>query len=581
MASSTSRRVAAKGVSCYCKFIAVLLCIVGVFTLVSSPEFPRTPLQAAISASTRLPGGVEREAEKSQAGGATSEDGGGSAPNASKPEVPAVEAWQASLDPAITAMADAAIVVKELPDFWRPPPEADLDALTSEVGGEPTIFVGIASYRDALCHNTLNEALRWADHPRRLFFGVVEQNAQDDADELRCDYTPKPCKEDPSQPLCAHRGQIRLLRVDAISARGPCFGRHRADRLYRGEHYALQLDAHMYFVKGWDTKIIASWKETRNEYAVLSTYPSEYKGSITEGGESRLSSAPLICRSAFQGDGMVRHEAAQETLPDPNIVGSSPVLGPLWGAGISFSRGHRIVRVPYDCCLDMMFVGEEFSMAARMWTYGYDFYAPYPSVSFHPYSRPKRPHLFWENTGRAPGAGARSARRVLAMLGLPPEGGDYDASNIAVGELYGVGTRRPLKLFLHLFGYNLTQRRSRDNCHWVTSMSMHKDLVPYLRRDGKGIDYDRVPVQSLLDKHFGGGFAKCKFSGPVPGFLAGCAQACRRFGSLEEAQAECSRDGSCGGIVVAAGNSFELREAATVLPSPSGEQSYLKGDCTS
>ena len=27
-----------------------------------------------------------------------------------------------------------------------------------------------------------------------------------------------------------------------------------------------------------------------------------------------------------------------------------PVLHGYWGAGISFSRGHRAVSVPYDCC---------------------------------------------------------------------------------------------------------------------------------------------------------------------------------------------------------------------------------------
>ena len=35
--------------------------------------------------------------------------------------------------------------------------------------------------------------------------------------------------------------------------------------------------------------------------------------------------------------------------------GAVPVLHPFWAAGISFSRGHFVARVPYDCCLPMLF----------------------------------------------------------------------------------------------------------------------------------------------------------------------------------------------------------------------------------
>ena len=37
-------------------------------------------------------------------------------------------------------------------------------------------------------------------------------------------------------------------------------------------------------------------------------------------------------------------------------------------------------RVPYDCCLPMLFQGEEISIGIRAWTFGYDLYAPHTSV---------------------------------------------------------------------------------------------------------------------------------------------------------------------------------------------------------
>jgi len=465
--------------------------------------------------------------------------------------------------------------------FWKPAPGVDPDALRSELEGQPTIFVSIASYRDSLCHNTLEEALKWADYPRRLVFGVVEQNALHEAPELRCDYTPKPCSEEPSQSLCRHRSQLRLLRVDAAKARGPCFGRHRSERLYRGEHFVMQLDAHSFFVKGWDTKIIEQWRETGNEYAVLSTYPSDYRYFDSAKGQIAASSphtVPVMCRAKFVEDGMVRPDAAGEVSPK---VGKTPILAPLWGAGIAFSRGHRILRVPYDCCLDMMFAGEEFSMAARMWTHGYDFYAPNPTVAYHWYARPKPPRLFWENSFAAPRAAARSARRVLAMLGDPPAHGEYDASDIAPGDTYGLGKRRPLQIFLRLFGFNITKRSVRDRCKWVLPQTMHEELTPYLRADGKGIDYSRVPVQELLDRHFPNSdkHRQCAYGSVQEGFLPGCCQSCQGYVTLEEAKHECSQEEKCTGVTSISSRRFELRLGSEVLASPSGEKSYVRGKC--
>ena len=101
-----------------------------------------------------------------------------------------------------------------------------------------------------------------------------------------------------------------------------------------------------------------------------------------------MQTTPVMCKSEFTGDGLLRHLSAMEIYPP---FGPSPVLHPFWAAGISFSRGHFVARVPYDCCLPMMFQGEEISMAARAWSHGYDFYSPVESVVFHPYDDRARP----------------------------------------------------------------------------------------------------------------------------------------------------------------------------------------------
>jgi hypothetical protein len=176
----------------------------------------------------------------------------------------------------------------------------------THVDGEPTIFVSVAAYRDPMCHQTLERALRWAVHPRRLRFAVVDQRA---AGDLPCTWTAKRCEDAPEQLLCRHATQIRVQTVDAEQARGPTFGRHLADRMYAGEYFALQVDAHLYFVQGWDEEAIRQWRAAQNEYAVLSTYPSEAAGHLRD-GESLVRSTPGICRSSFLPDGLIRHGAA-------------------------------------------------------------------------------------------------------------------------------------------------------------------------------------------------------------------------------------------------------------------------------
>jgi hypothetical protein len=45
--------------------------------------------------------------------------------------------------------------------------------------------------------------------------------------------------------------------------------------MYRGEYYAMQVDAHVTFAQDWDTDIIQQLEATKNEMAVLSTYLSD------------------------------------------------------------------------------------------------------------------------------------------------------------------------------------------------------------------------------------------------------------------------------------------------------------------
>ena len=151
--------------------------------------------------------------------------------------------------------------------------------------GLETIFLMIASYRDFQCHETITSAFQNADHPERLFVGAVEQAIPGDTG---CMFTEESCESNPSQMICKYKNQISVFKMDAHMATGPVTARHIGDRMYRGEYYVMQMDAHCQFIRHWDVLLINQWLSTKNEMAVLSSYLSDTQGSIDANQDSLL-----------------------------------------------------------------------------------------------------------------------------------------------------------------------------------------------------------------------------------------------------------------------------------------------------
>ena len=99
-----------------------------------------------------------------------------------------------------------------------------------------------------------------------------------------------------------------------------------------------------------------------------------------------------------------------------DAIAGRAFVSPLWAAGFSFSDSSVIVDVPYDPYLPFLFFGEEVSIAARLFTHGYDFFAPPEAVVYHLWSRKHR-KLFTDvkRSGRAADK-AMSEAKVQLML---------------------------------------------------------------------------------------------------------------------------------------------------------------------
>eukprot|EP00986_Skeletonema_menzelii_P016977 scaffold16849_cov145-Skeletonema_menzelii.AAC.1 len=159
---------------------------------------------------------------------------------------------------------------------------------------ERTIYVAIASYRDYQCRDTVTSIFERAAHPERIRVGVIDQI--DVGEDIHCDAPYDLCSDNPEQMLCKYKNQLDILQVDPLLAVGPVFARHLGHRLYRGEYYYMQSDAHVTYANNWDIDIIDQQESTKNEMAVLSTYLSNYsEKALNEDGDGIMTERPIMC----------------------------------------------------------------------------------------------------------------------------------------------------------------------------------------------------------------------------------------------------------------------------------------------
>ena len=136
------------------------------------------------------------------------------------------------------------------------------------------IFIALASYPDNECVQTIINAFETAMYPERICFGVFQQHNISDGDctdfdkYLNCDIN-----YGVIHPLCGRFWQIKIARIEYSKAKGPMYGRYRAELFYENEDYLLQIDAHTRFTPHWDNILIDMFERINNPKAMLTTYP--------------------------------------------------------------------------------------------------------------------------------------------------------------------------------------------------------------------------------------------------------------------------------------------------------------------
>eukprot|EP00877_Chromochloris_zofingiensis_P000524 jgi/Chrzof1/10472/UNPLg00399.t1 len=323
---------------------------------------------------------------------------------------------------------------------------ANLKLDSAHIDHKGTIFVIITSYRDPECKKTLNELFTKAEFPQRIFVGSTEQRA----------YANESCLP----PDIKFKSQVKLVNLPMTVQEGHIWSHYVASKLYSGQDYVLQVDAHTKLRPKWDSALISMLNRCPSKKPVLTHYPFDY-----EEYDSNSSSVPVMCSGTFNERGLFRFESKVVSLTEAALT---PV--PFVAGGFMFTLGSMLREVPYDPNYPFLWEGEEFLFSARLWTSGYDAFTPDTNVVFHQYMTDGIPRaMVWSDVPNWSERQHGAEEKWRYMLGLKPVPANF--SDIQKRELqdYGLGKERTLKQYLEFAGLDLVKQTVKSEVKFCPS----------------------------------------------------------------------------------------------------------------
>ena len=414
------------------------------------------------------------------------------------------------------------------------------------------------------CGETLKNLFENAKDPDKVFVGLVEQNDPLDKFclEAYCEsYGVKAIKrvkvrEDvnkivtlPSERAkCPHYEQVRLVGLHHYAAKGPMWARSLSRKVLGNEEYCMQVDAHSDFAPNWDELAKSEWKQTRNEFAVISHVPPRL--AVKEEASSKV---PRQCRVYFRDNGFPVRPCRQ-ALPALRCTAShshfcldlvflcvqdyevfdeaggvtgldAPLLAYTWSAAFSFAKCHLEESAPYDPFAWFAQPIEQFSRFARFWTRGYvqngvgsarvtiailtpfsirrryDVYTPTSIIAYHNYGTQENGHGNNEWFQRQRERFRKEAlQRVKTLVSL--EGGLTTHKAQANMGIYGIGKRRTVQQLLDFTGVSGISKTGNKGkaCGQVTYVPYDAKISPTANLHENPDDLDPQPEYPLRTK---------------------------------------------------------------------------------
>ena len=299
------------------------------------------------------------------------------------------------------------------------------------------IFVSIASYRDPELLPTLENLLENAKYPQDLVICIGWQHSKEDKWD-----TLKKYKKDP---------RFKIIDIDYKESKGVCWARSEIQKLYTDEDYYFQLDSHHRFTKDWDVQLkdLLHYLMCKgHEKPLLSAYIPGYFPE--KDPKDRVNEVWGLNIDRFMPAGAIflrpHHIDKFQELKEP-------FLTRFVSAHFIFTVGKFVKEVPYDP--NLYFHGEESSLAARAYTYGYDLFAPHKVIVWHEYTREgKKRH--WDDSQDWKQKDDASYARFRKLFGMDP--GCTSCQRKALAP-YGFGPARSLTDFEKYAGLKFATRQ--------------------------------------------------------------------------------------------------------------------------
>lgn len=288
------------------------------------------------------------------------------------------------------------------------------------------IFIQIASYRDPELIPTLDSLFNNAKNPNNINIGLVWQ--KDETESIGKYY---------------NDSRLRIIEIPYQEAKGVCWARNLCQSLYRGETYTLQLDSHHRFTKDWDVTLIKMIKDLQkkgHKKPLLTSYLPSYDPKTEE-------KVNIPWRLEF-----MRFLPEGPAFPSPGYIDNykelkEPLQSRFYSAHFTFTLGQFCTEVPHDP--NLYFHGEEPSIAARAYTWGYHLFHPHKVVAWHEYTRNGKPK-HWDDCPWADNNN-QSYKRYRKLFSIKEE--KYDEKEFG---RYGLGKIRTLDEYKAYSGVDLS-----------------------------------------------------------------------------------------------------------------------------
>jgi len=309
---------------------------------------------------------------------------------------------------------------------------------------QSTIFVAIPSYKDVELSATIERMLLKANNPRRLSFGICQQ---DDAEDF-INYN-------------RYKGiiDVRMTNYLPEQSMGSSWALNKTHALYNDEDYFLQIDAHMEFIDGWDTIMLEQYQEFQQVLsgpAIMACYPAAY--TITPEGDRKLETPGYISKTRLHYEG-ANNFPTGNALPIGDL--NRPIKARYMNGGLMFGHGSFCRKVIYNP--EITFWGTEIVTTVRAFTHGFNLFHPNTTLAWHHYGdrvlseKKGKPHI-WNPEDNKKRNVKYSVLNIISFKII-----DNLLSGKYEGE-YGFGNERTLEDFEKYAGINFKTKERTEEC---------------------------------------------------------------------------------------------------------------------